>query len=61
VQQSCDKHALSGELIGMDGDYDVVKDENGKEVSVLSDKRTDKPVIQKGDRITAYVDDRIRP
>lgn len=45
----------------MDGDYDVVKDENGKEVSVLSDKRTDKPVIQKGDRITAYVDDRIRP
>jgi hypothetical protein len=50
-------HILSGELIGMDGDYFVVKDESGKEVSLLSDKRTDKPVIQKGDRITAYVDD----
>ena len=50
-------HILSGELIGMDGDYYVVKDVNGKEVSLLSDKRTDKPVIQKGDRITAYVDD----
>jgi len=50
-------HIISGELIGMDGDYYVVKDERGKEVSLLSDKRTDKPVIQKGDRITAYVDD----
>ena len=46
-------HILSGELIGMDGDYYVVKDVNGKEVSLLSDKRTDKPGIQKGDRITA--------
>ena len=50
-------HILSGELIGMDGNYYVVKDESGKEVSLLSDKRTNKPVIQKGDRITAYVDD----
>lgn len=50
-------HIISGELIGMDGDYYVVKDESGKEVSLLSDKRTDKPVIQKGDRITAFVDD----
>ena len=50
-------HILSGELIGMDDDYYVVKDESGKEVSLLSDKRTGKPVIQKGDRITAYVDD----
>jgi len=50
-------HIISGELIGMDGDYYVVKDERGKEVSLLSDKRTDKPVIQKGDRITAYVDE----
>jgi hypothetical protein len=30
----------------MNGDYYVVKDERGKEVSLLSDKRTDKPVIQ---------------
>ena len=50
-------HILSGELIGMDGDYYVVKEDSGKEVSLLSDKRTDKPVIQKGNRITAYVDD----
>jgi hypothetical protein len=50
-------HLLSGELIRMDGDYYVVKDESGKEMSLLSDKRTDKPVIQQGDRITAYVDD----
>jgi hypothetical protein len=50
-------HILSGELLSLDGDYYVVKDESGKEVSLGSDKRTDKPVIQKGDRITAYVDD----
>jgi hypothetical protein len=50
-------HILSGELIGTDGDYYVVKDERGKEVSLLTDKRTDKPVIEKGDRITAYIDD----
>ena len=49
-------HIISGELIGMDGDYFIVKDEKGDEVSLLSDKRTDKPVIKKGDRITAYVD-----
>ena len=50
-------HILSGELLGTDGDYYVIKDERGKEVSLLSDARTDKPVIEKGDRITAYVDD----
>lgn len=53
-----DTHIISGELLSTDGDYYVVKDENGKEVSLLSDQRTDKPVIEKGDRITAYVDDR---
>lgn len=52
-----DTHLISGELIGTDGDYYVIKDEQGNEVSLLSDKRTDKPVIKKGDRITAYVDD----
>ncbi len=52
-----DTHIISGELIGMDGDYYVVKDEKGNEVRVFSDKRPDKPVIVKGDRITAYVDD----
>ena len=50
-------HIISGELIGADENYYVVKDESGKEVSLLADKRTDKSVIEKGDRITAYVDD----
>jgi hypothetical protein len=48
---------ISGELISTDGDYFVVKEESGKEVSLLTDKRTDKPVIEKGDHITAYVDE----
>jgi hypothetical protein len=52
-----DTHVISGELISADGDYYFIKDESGKEVSLLSDKRTEKPVIEKGDRITAYVDE----
>jgi hypothetical protein len=52
-----DIHIISGELISTDGDYYFIKDESGKEVSLLSDQRTVKPVIEKGDRITAYVDD----
>jgi hypothetical protein len=52
-----DTHIISGELLSADGDYYFIKDESGKEVSLLSDKRTEKPVIEKGDRITAYVDD----
>jgi hypothetical protein len=52
-----DTHLISGELISVDGDYYFIKDESGKEVSLLSDKRSEKPVIEKGDRITAYVDD----
>lgn len=52
-----DTHLIWGELIGADGDYYVIKDEQGNEVSLLSDKRTDKPVIKKGDHITASVDD----
>ena len=50
-------HILTGELISMDGDYYVIKDERGAEVSLRSDKNTNKPIVQKGDRITAYVDD----
>jgi hypothetical protein len=50
-------HIISGELISTDGDYYFVKDESGREVSLLTDKRTDKAVIEKGDLITAYVDD----
>lgn len=49
-------HIIAGELISTDGDYYFIKDETGKEVSLLSDQRTVKAVIEKGDRITAYVD-----
>jgi hypothetical protein len=52
-----DTHIISGELISTDGDYYFIKDERGKEVSLLSDQRAVKPVIEKEDRITAYVDD----
>ena len=48
---------ISGDLLSADGDYYVVKEESGREVSLLTDKRTDKPVIEKGNNITAYVDD----
>jgi hypothetical protein len=52
-----DTHIISGELISTDNDYYFIRDESGKEVSLLSDKRTVKGIIEKGDRITAYVDD----
>ncbi len=52
-----DTHIISGELISTDNDYYFIKDKSGKEVSLLSDKRTVKGVIEKGDSITAYVDD----
>jgi hypothetical protein len=52
-----DSHILSGELLSTDNDYYFIRDESGKEISLLSDQRTVKGVIEKGDRITAYVDD----
>jgi hypothetical protein len=52
-----DTHIISGELISTDNDYYFIKEKSGKEVSLLSDKRTVKGVIEKGDSITAYVDD----
>lgn len=52
-----DTHIISGELISTDNDYYFIKDKSGKEVSLLSDQRTVKGVMEKGDSITAYVDD----
>jgi hypothetical protein len=52
-----DTHIISGELISTDNDYYFIKEKSGKEVSLLSDQRTVKGVIEKGDSITAYVDD----
>jgi hypothetical protein len=47
---------LFGEVLRVDGTTYVLKDEDGKEVNVLTDETTEKPPINKGDRITANVD-----
>ncbi|UVT14622.1 MAG: hypothetical protein H8K04_12275 [Nitrospira sp.] len=49
-------HMLFGEVLRVDGTTYVLKDEDGKEVSVLTDETTEKPPVNKGDRITANVD-----
>ena len=49
-------HMLFGEVLAVDGTTYVLKDEDGKEVSVQTDEKTEKPPINKGDRISANVD-----
>ncbi len=49
-------HLIYGEVVRMDGTTYVLKEEDGKEVSVLTDETTEKPPINKGDHITANVD-----
>jgi hypothetical protein len=51
-------HVIFGEVIRVDGANYVVKDESGKEVSLQADDRTEKPPINKGDQISANVDDK---
>ena len=51
-------HMVSGEVIRMDGANYVVKEESGKEVSLQADERTEKTPINKGDHISANVDDK---
>lgn len=55
--EETDTHIISGELISTDNNYYFIRDKSGKEVSLLSDQRTVKGVMEKGDSITAYVDD----
>lgn len=55
--EETDTHIISGELISTDNNYYFIRDKSGKEVSLLSDQRTVKGVIEKGDSVTAYVDD----
>src|SRR3954468_18768305 len=50
-------HMISGEVMRMEGANYFVKEQSGKEVSLQIDQRTEKPEINQGDRISAYVDD----
>ncbi len=47
---------IDGEVLRVDGAKYVIKEENGKEVSVHADQTTEKPPINTGDRISANVD-----
>jgi hypothetical protein len=51
-----ESHIIFGEVIRVDGANYVVKDESGKEVSLQADAKTEKPPINKGDHISANVD-----
>ena len=53
-------HMISGEVIRVEDANYFVKEQSGKEVSVQTDQRTEKPEINQGDRISAYVDDQNR-
>ena len=50
-------HMIAGEVIRVEDANYFVKEQSGKEVSVQTDQRTEKPEINQGDRISAYVDD----
>ncbi|MEO7863777.1 MAG: hypothetical protein ABIU05_25770 [Nitrospirales bacterium] len=47
---------LSGEVIRVEDASYLLKDESGKEITLKTDKRTEQPVINQGDRISANVD-----
>lgn len=50
-------HMISGEVMRVDGADYFIKEQSGKEVRLQTDHRTEKPDIDQGDRISAYVDD----
>jgi hypothetical protein len=50
-------HMLSGEVTRVEDTNYFVTDQNGKEVSLQTDQKTEKPEINQGDHISAYVDD----
>lgn len=49
-------HLIIGDVLRIDGTTYILKDEDGKEVSVLTDETTEKVPVNKGDRMTANVD-----
>lgn len=51
-------HMVSGEVVRVDGATYVVKEEGGKEVKLQTDEKTEKSPVNKGDHISANVDDR---
>lgn len=50
-------HMVSGEVVHVDGVTYVVKEKGGKEVSLQIDERTEKSPLNKGDHVSANVDD----
>ena len=50
-------HMISGEVIRVEDANYFVTEQNGKEVSLQIDQKTEKPEINQGDHISAYVDD----
>jgi hypothetical protein len=51
-----ESHIVSGEVVRVDGATYVVKGKGGKEVSLQTDAKTEKSLINKGDHISANVD-----
>ena len=51
---------IVGEVLRVDGVQYVVREESGKEVSLQADESTEKTPINKGDRISANVDNQNR-
>ena len=49
-------HMIFGEVLRVEGTTYVLKDADGKEVSVKTDETTEKPPVNEGDRISANVD-----
>jgi hypothetical protein len=47
---------ITGEVLKLEGANYVVKDNSGKEVRLMTDDSTEKPPINKGDHISAAVD-----
>jgi hypothetical protein len=50
-------HMVSGEVTRVEDTNYFVTEQNGKEVSLQIDQMTEKPEINQGDHISAYVDD----
>ena len=51
------KDAVKGTLMKMDGEYYVIKDNDGKQVRVHVDKSTKLDKVIEGDMVKAYVTD----
>ncbi len=51
------KDAVKGTLLKIDGEYYVIKDNDGKQVRVHVDKSTKLDKVVEGDKVKAYVTD----